>query len=140
MPGPAPKDPAQRLRRNKDTIDWVDLPADPELESRDIPQFAGLGEAGRDKWSTIWVTPMATQWGDAEEGQAVRYCQLVDIWTTTKETKVLAEMRHLEAALGLTPKARKELRWRIVDGAEVVEMNGKPTGKGPRLKVVDTAS
>lgn len=55
----------------------------------------------------------------------VRRAELEDAWGSTKDPKYLAEMRHLEAALGLTAKARKEMRWRIVDGDAVVEQNGK---------------
>ena len=136
------KPDGQRLRRNVgDLLPWTDLPTEPDTEIPEVPEFSGLQPPGLAKWREWWSSPPATQWGTPEAGQVVRFCQLFDMWTTSKDKSLLTEMRHLETALGMTPKSRKELRWRIVDvDGEVVELNGKPTGKGPRLKVVDTAS
>jgi len=84
-----------------------------------------LRVAGLAWWDWNWRTPSASQWTDAEHDIARRRAELEDLWQETSETKVLAEMRHCESALGLTPKARKELRWRIVaDTGEVVEQAG----------------
>lgn len=135
MPGPAPKPNA--VRRNKPEVPWVDLPADWAGKPPALPRAAGLKAHGKDRWRRIWSTPMASQWGEAEAGLAVRLCQLQDDWSLSRDVKVLAEMRHLETSLGLTPKARKELRWRIVDAGAVVEMNGVSVPADRRLRVVD---
>lgn len=56
----------------------------------------------------------------------VRRAQLEADWQDNGNDKVLAEMRHLEAALLLTAKARKEARVRIVGEEPEPEQNGEP--------------
>jgi hypothetical protein len=68
---------------------------------------------------------------------ALRYCQLADMWTSDRDLKVVPEMRHCERELALTPKARKELRWRIVSDGAVIEENGVTLAEPRRLRVVD---
>lgn len=133
------------VRRNQpgERLPWVDLP----VEGRagpvpKVPNGSRLQAAGKALWKSIWSTPAATQWGESELPQAVLLCQLHDEWNQKRDKSVLTEARHLRTALGLTAKARNELRWRIVDGDEVVEQNGKTReprgGKGDgRLRVVD---
>ncbi len=138
MPGPTPS--ANRQARPGRDLPWVDLPADGRTEPvPDVPAAFELRAPGSDLWADLWATPMATQWGVAETHQVARLCQLTDRLVRQDDTKVLAEMRHLETALGLTAKARKELRWRIVADGEIVEQNGGPTPAGRRrgLRVVD---
>ena len=140
MPGPAPR--ADRQTRPSRDLPWVDLPGDGRQgKPPKLPTGNGLQAAGKRMWTSIWSTPAATQWGESEIPQAVRRCQLEEVWLTTKDTKVLPEIRHLEAALGLTPKSRKELRWRIVEAGEVVEENGRKLSADQRRKrmhVVDS--
>ena len=127
MPGPVPKPDGQRARRNVSELAWTDLPA--VGRSGPVPKPpAGSGWSARGKawWKDAWGTPSATQWGDrGDYWSAVRRAELEDAWGSTKDPKYLPEMRHLEAALGLTAKARKELRWRIVAEGVVVEQNGE---------------
>ena len=48
--------------------------------------------------------------------------------------KLLAEMRHLDVALGLTPAARLSLRWRLADPEWPVR---RGSARAERLKVID---
>lgn len=121
MPGPLPQ-PGRQLRPGRD-LPWVDLPVEGRAEWPDPP--AHLSGHGREWWNRNWASPAATQWGACEFDIAARRAELQDLWRESRNTRVLAEMRHLDTALGLTVKARKELRWRIVDGVEVVEENGR---------------
>lgn len=137
MPGPAPRHGRQE-RPGRD-LPWTDLPVEGRAEWPDPPEH--LGEHGRDWWVRNWATPTATQWGDEDFDHAVRRAELQGMWRETKDAKLLTEMRHLDAALGLTAKARKELRWRIVADGEVVEENGRELSaaeRRQRLRVVDS--
>lgn len=117
----------QRIRRNQPDIPWVDLPV--EGRAGVVPKVpAGAGWSARAKawWKDAWATPSASQWVDRGDfWSAVRRAELEDAWGSTKDPKYLTEMRHLDTTLGLTAKARKELRWRIVDGGTIVEQNGE---------------
>jgi len=121
------KPDGQRIRRNQPEIAWTDLPsAGRPGPAPKIPAGAGWSARAKLWWKDAWGTPSATQWNDrGDYWSAVRRAELEDAWGSTKDPKYLAEMRHLETALGLTAKARKELRWRIVDGETVVEENGE---------------
>ena len=138
MPGPTPQ-PNRQARPGRD-LPWTDLPSSgPVGPTPKPPTGAGLKAEGKRLWADYWSTPSATQWGIAEVHQVKRLCQLADRLTQKDDTRVLGEMRHLETALGLTAKSRKELRWRIVDGDTVLEQNGKDTPAGDaraRLRVV----
>ncbi len=127
----------ERVRRASPELPWVDLPAEGRATWPECPGH--LWEPGEAWWNRNWSTPAATQWGSEEHDLAVRRGELQDLWDRERDTKVLAEMRHLEAALGLTAKARKELRWRIVEAGEVIEMNGQKLSNKKRFKIVGSA-
>lgn len=90
-------------------------------------------------WARMWTTPQATQW-DQMVHVAARRAQLEDIWAeTVRDGKapapVSGEMRMLEHELGLTPKAMKELRWRLA--ADEQHSASRPTPQRKRrLRVV----
>lgn len=136
MPGPTPQENRQ-ARPGRD-LPWVDLPAaGNSAPSPELPRGHGLRAHGKRQWEHLWGTPASTQWSDHEQHQALRYCQLQDVWASDRDLKVLPELRHLERELGLTPKARKELRWRIVANGMVIEENGATLPQPRRLRVVD---
>ena len=136
MPGPTPQ-PNRQARPGRD-LAWTDLPRAGRSDVPKLPSGHGLRAAGRRRWDGSWSTPSATQWDEVETGpQVLRLCQLEDVWQRDRDLKVLPEMRQLETALGLTPKARKELRWRIVEDGAVVEENGERLAEPRRLRVVD---
>jgi hypothetical protein len=125
--------PGRQARPWRD-LPWVDLPAGGRGEWPDPPDY--LGEHGCEWWGRNWATPAATQWGGEEFCIVVRRAELEDLWREARNAKVLAEMRHLDTALGLTAKARKELRWRIVDEGTEPEQSPK-RGRDRRFRVVD---
>lgn len=126
MPGPAPSSSPDRQQRPGRDLPWTDIPAGPrEGRAPAAPKWAAFGPAAKQWWAWAWKLTVAKAWGEEEHATAARRAELEDKWKAG-DTKVLAEMRHCETALGMTPKARKELRWRIVDGDTVVEQNGEP--------------
>lgn len=137
MPGPPPKE--NPIRRNAREVPWTDLPkAGRKGRAPALPKQITLRSAGKAWWSAAWKTPESTQWGDSELQLAARRAELEDVWQERGDLKVLPEMRHLETMLCMTPKARKEARWRIVDGDEPAE-KAKPKKKAakPKLRLVD---
>lgn len=129
MPGPAPSTSPDRQRRPSRDLPWVDLPAKGRSgRPPAAPKSVQWTDRAKTWWKEAWATPSASQWTDrGDYWTVVRRAELEDAWAITKDAKLLSEMRHLDAQLGLTAKARKELRWRIVDGDQVVEVNGEST-------------
>ncbi len=126
MPGPAPKPPGQRRRRNA-TVPYTVLPAEerqepvPELPSRN----GGWRPSTREWWETIWKSPMATQWHAADFDTLHRLAMMRD-WEARGEANATLrrEIRLLEDRFGLNPTSRARLRWQIGPeaGAELREV------------------
>lgn len=137
MPGPAPS-PGRQPRPGRD-LPWIDLPKSGRKgRPPAVPGHVRLRKAGRAWWAMAWKTPEASQWGDADRLTAARRAELEDMWQETGEAKLLTEIRHLDTALGLTAKAKKELRWRIVDDAADTKTSPTPKKRTrPALRVVD---
>lgn len=146
----------KRVRRAAPEIAWTDLPkSGNDAPVPSLPWGWDMGEYGVAYWHRAWRSPESTQWSDSDQELVARLCQLHDLWMRSIEhggktfenewngkvtvldvnMKVLPEMRHLETALGRTAKARKELRWRIVD-AEPEQSGGAEPVKPRRLKIV----
>ena len=114
MPGPAPKhDPARRNPR----VGPLKLPA--EGRKGDPPPWPLPGRptaAEREAWAQLWRTPQAVAWERLGWARTVaRYCRvMVEAEQRDAPAKALAEARHFEDRLGLTPKAMRMLLWEIV--------------------------
>lgn len=68
----------------------------------------------RSWWSTMWSSPMAAAWLDADVPGLVRLASLVEVVHTGKASAgVLAEIRQLEDRFGLSPLARRRLQWEV---------------------------
>lgn len=123
----APKDPAERRRRNKpERGEWVDLtpleaPVLPEADPEWSPRVIRLWEAWR-------ADPVSTQWGEADLA-AVR--ELAEEWDCLKHT----EQRLRMDGFGLTPKGKRDLRWRTVNEVATIAAQAAPP-KVRRLRVV----
>ena len=137
MPGPLPKDPGFRRRANRRAGTRV-LPAEGR---REAPPLLGRRPAGgawlestRAWWATIWASPMATQWLDADKEPLLRLAWMRDELEGGRATAALMrEMRVLEDAFGLTPYGRRRLDWWVAENP--------PSDAGktrtPRLRAVD---
>lgn len=137
MATPHPRPDGQRQARPGRDIPWTDIENTPRTDKAPaVPRWATLSASAKVWWAWAWKLPVARQWGDTEVPMVVRRAQLEALWQETKDEKLLTEIRHLEAALGMTPKARKELRWRLVDPAKATASAGKPRSRA-KLQVVD---
>jgi hypothetical protein len=111
--GPAPAD--QRRRRNQPARgEWVDLPP---LEAPVLPELPELG--GDEDWKPMtriswaaWRTDPVTQMYSPSDIQyALDAIRLYDAMTQSTANEVRLRMD----ALGLTPKGKKDLRWRVME-------------------------
>lgn len=118
MPGPAPKDASQRRRRNEPARgEWVDL------EPLSAPVLPELPEG---EWSPITVMtwaawrqdPVTAQWSSSDVAYALDTIRLYEQMTPSSANEVRIRMD----GLGLTPKGKRDLRWRIPASAEVVPL------------------
>lgn len=116
MPGPAPKPKEQRVNRNRKLSgDWVVLPREHERTTPKIPPLqAEWRKHTKDWWKTIWASPMASQWQDADV-YGLAELALLREKMLDGELSVTAQVTAKADKFGLTPKGRKDLRWVITD-------------------------
>lgn len=139
MPGPAPKHPSQRRRRNK-APELVQLPASGR---RGVPpKFPLAGRAAKGQaelWRELWSTPQAVAWERLGWVRTVaRYCRVTLAAEAEMHPAVLAEARQLEDRLGLSPMAMKRLGWEVAaDELAVQREERQAKTSRQRMKAVD---
>jgi hypothetical protein len=115
MPGPAPKHPSARARRNKTSTHAV-LTADHAIVAPELPgeDWHSLTLAW---WRDVWASPMAPEFDESDRhGLYVLAALVNDFWTapTAKDRKDLAaELRQQGARFGLSPIDRRRLQWEV---------------------------
>ena len=80
----------------------------------DIP--AEYHDLTRSWWATIWDSPIAEEWVDADVPGLVALAQLIeDFWRADAEhrAKAHAEVRMASREYGLSPFSRRQLQWEI---------------------------
>lgn len=136
MPGPPPKSPGMRQRRNK-TSTRATLPPEesPLLPSADDEVIDGepvervippLPPRGRRKWHAltllwwedVWASPMATEFLRADLHGLYILADLVDQYWKKPSTKLAGEIRQQRQCFGLTPIDRRRLQWEVDRGEE----------------------
>lgn len=114
MPGPLPKDPSTRQRRNR-TSTAATLKADPRVKAPDLPFEPHPMTA--EWWSDVWASPMAPEYDDSDRHGLVMLAVLVDsFWTcpvVAERLKLMAEIRQQSQRFGLSPMDRRRLQWEI---------------------------
>lgn len=153
MPGPAPKDPSVRARRNKSTTRAV-LSADHDIEAPELPDGVGWHPLTRRWWADLWSSPMATEYADMDINGMFRVAMLVnDFWaaeTYKERAEIQIRLEKADADFGTNPMARRRLEWQIEEtegkqaqGSRRRANEGKPqpvaaatSGSDPRLKLV----
>ena len=122
MPG-TPKPPGQRRRRNAGQGQWRQLPAEGRAgDAPELPEGEWLTET-LDWWDTIWASPMATVFEEADIDGLVRLARMKDADTRGElATTALGQITALEDRFGLSPKARRQLQWEIAASDNVEEI------------------
>lgn len=145
MPGPPPKDPGSRRRRNADRTQdpLIRLPRAGRTGA--TPAWP-LSEASDDEialWRELWRTPQAAAWEKLGWTRVVgRYARLcVAAEAHGAKITLAGECRQMEDRLGLSPMAMLRLRWKIDEGDEVADARKRrePSTR-ERLKAVDAGA
>lgn len=127
MPGPAPKDPSTRSRRNKVSTNST-LKADAAIVAPELPEYA-WHQMTLQWWRDLWNSPMAPEYEDSDRHGLFKLAMLQnDFWTaeTAKGRKeASAEIRMQEQRFGLSPMDRRRLQWEIEKSEEAAEKGAK---------------
>ena len=124
---PTPKPPGQRRRRNAGQTQWTQLDAKGRRGA--VPPLPGEEwlDSTRAWWATIWRSPMATAWQEADEDALVRLARLRDDFRRGDlPVSALGAMQQLEDRFGLSPKSRRALQWEIGHADEDAVIRTKP--------------
>lgn len=133
---PLPKPPGTRRRERPTQAAWTKLPpaADftrpPPLPSRKPAWLTST----RTWWRTLWASPMATAYLEADLPALVRLAEMVEARARGElgATETVA-MTALEDRFGLSPKARRALQWEI---SQAEPGKAEQPANVPRLRVV----
>ena len=121
--GPAPKDPAQRRRRNQDAPMKV-VSADGSVHGPDLTEGIDWPDVTREWWQVWRTSPQASTFTETDWSFLLDTALLhMDFWDGNRS--VAGELRLRVAKFGATPEDRARLK------IEVGEP-GKPEGKTPR--------
>lgn len=112
---PLPKPKGQRTRRNAGQSQWQMLAAESSVVAPGLPaKGSGWLPATSEWWDTIWASPMASAWLDADVDGLVRLAWLKDDFARgDAPATALPAMQQLEDRFGLSPKARRALQWEV---------------------------
>lgn len=143
MPGPIPKHPSTRARRNRVST-AATLAVDPNIEAPKLP-MRFWHEQTRAWWRDIWSSPMAPEYDESDRHGLFALAVLVDDFWTTEDAKlrkgIAAEIRQQRQGFGLTPMDRRRLQWEIERTDEAQDKGRrrrqaaktpKETGEDPR--------
>src|SRR2546430_3352284 len=134
-PGPPPKGPEHRRRRNVPAGgEWVDLhPLDePVLQPLPRREKGAWSARARETWETWRGDPATAQWTAADTHYALATLRLIDLNELEPRTSLASEIRLRLDGLGLTPKGKRNLRWRIAESAEVLQHSLGGSSAGAR--------
>ena len=117
MPGPKPKDPELRARRNKasthDVLDPNERVAKVPPLTKDILGVEHIRPQVHRWWRVVWRSPMAPRWLEADVEVLYLIATLRNKFVGDPTPTLASEIRQQEARLGLDVMARRRADWRI---------------------------
>ena len=125
MPGPLPKDPALRQRKNR-----VSTSATLSVETglrHHAPALPKLGPEHewhpltRAWWKDVWHSPMSGEYLQVDKHGLFRLAALVDRFWRDPSQALAAEIRLQGQCFGLTPIDRRRLQWEVAKVEEVTK-------------------
>lgn len=130
MPGPAPKAPEERRNKAKPRAgEWVDLPAEgfkkvlPPLPAR-MPEGEAWPPQTKRAWKAWSADPATTQYSQGDIDFALDSI-LIHAYFTWEPKKWASELTARMDRMGLTPKGKRDLRYRLVQYVEAQEAGAK---------------
>lgn len=115
MPGPLPKDPSARARRNK-AATRATLRSDAAIIAPELPNL-DWHPLTLEWWRDLWASPMAGEYDDSDRHGLFTYAMMVnDFWTadTARDRReCLVRLEAMWKAFGTAPMPRRSLQWEI---------------------------
>jgi len=140
MPGPPPKNSKTRQRRNKTTTAATLTLAPSNVKAPALPKRKN--EAGRfvkwhprtlDWWRSVWASPMAGEFLEADVHALLTLAELEDEFHKTTDVRVrlelVKEIRLQRQAFGLTPIDRRRLQWEVRRADDADAKKSKKRGR-----------
>lgn len=128
MPGPTPKDPSTRQRRNRTTTAAV-LRAVPDAYVPELPKRGGWHEMTVAWWNDLWTSPMAPEFDASDMHGLYQLALLIDdFWlseSVADRIKLASELRQQSQRFGLSPIDRRRLQWEIERTEEAQEKGAR---------------
>ena len=133
MPGPPPKDPKLRQRRNKAST-AATLPSEEEIANRrlrapPLPRDRNWHKLTRSWWRDIWRSPMMPEFLRADTHALYRLARLIDEFWDDPNPRLAGEIRQEQACFGLTPLDRRRLEWQVEQTEDAKERGKKRRDK-----------
>ena len=137
--GPAPMKGKHGARRGPVTPGFKQLPhegrsGDPPAWPLPAPDSSERAEREATEWARVWGLPQAIEW---ERMRCETWVALyVRVYVRASETganeKLLAEVRQIDAKIGLSPRAMNDLRWETDEALTDDDNEQAATGNGHR--------
>lgn len=137
MPGPPPN--PNRRRRNAGP-QLLELPSEGRQGKLPTWPLEDPSDAELAIWRDLWGTPQAVMWERYQWTRTVaRYVRiLLRAELPDAGRDAMSEARQLEAHLGLTPRAMKDLMWKVADDEVSARRQAAAQPAQPRrLRAVD---
>jgi len=128
MPGPPPKRPELRQRRNKATTSaMLTVDAPKRKRAPRLPTVNGVEwhAMTRAWWHDVWHSPMAEEYLEADIHALFRLAVLVNEYWLKLDPKLAAEIRLQQQAFGLTPIDRRRLQWEVEKAESLAGRKGR---------------
>lgn len=139
--GPAPAEKTQRRRANEPARgEWVDVHPFERGEKRVLPPLSALPKppkrggvqsrwTGRTRaaWNAWREDPATRLYGPADIQAAIDLVFMYEEWV--RGAKVHDEIRQRQDRLGLNPKGKRDIRARLAEPGELIQMRGSTPAK-----------
>jgi hypothetical protein len=109
--GPAPKLPEQRRRRNvPERGEWVNLEP---LEAPVLPLYEQTFQMPQRLWNAWREDPITSQYGDTDIAMAIHFAEEFRDFPPAQRIALMDK-------LGMTPKGKRDLRWRTPNEVKTI--------------------
>jgi hypothetical protein len=139
MPGPPPKHPEDRVRRNRPP-ELRPLPPTCDIDAPAWPSGPRASKAKSEVWGELWSLPIANWWHQqCISPRIVQRYVIAHLEAIRGDHGAASQAARLERDLGLTPEALSKLRLEVVADAPATPRRTERITRrpDPRLTVVD---
>lgn len=129
MPGPQPKDPSTRARRNKTSTRSTLSGPLPAEQRPALPESRVWNPMTVSWWEDLWAAPMSSEYHASDRHGLFVLAALMDEFWLNPTTGLAAEIRQQRAAFGLTPMDRRRLEWTIESAEDAKDRGAQRRGR-----------